>query len=126
MIRATICEIIQEEKILLQLKKAGKFGEGKWNGPGGKILSNETPIEGVKREVYEETGLKTTIIKIFGVYSDPDRDPRGHTISIIFLLDMLSGEVKGNDDASDAKFFNVKKLLIISMRASRRTVMVFF
>ena len=56
MIQATICEIIKDEKILLQYKAEGKFGEGKWNGPGGKIKPEETPLEGVIREVQEETG----------------------------------------------------------------------
>ena len=57
LIRATICEIIRDNKILLQYKAAGKFGEGKWNGPGGKIKADETPVKGVIREVKEETGL---------------------------------------------------------------------
>ena len=62
------------------------------------------------REVSEETGLNTKIEKIIGVYSDPDRDPRGHTVSIVYKLDMIDGELKGGDDASDAKFFEIDKL----------------
>ena len=58
MITATICEIIKDGRLLLQRKAKGRFGEGKWNGPGGKIKPEETPDEGVIREVKEETGLK--------------------------------------------------------------------
>lgn len=50
-IKATLCEIIQNDEILLQRKVLGKFGEKKWNGPGGKIRDDETPEECVKREV---------------------------------------------------------------------------
>ena len=57
MINATICEIIHDGKLLLQRKAAGRFWEGKWNGPGGKVDPGETPMEGVLREVREETGL---------------------------------------------------------------------
>jgi 8-oxo-dGTP diphosphatase len=56
--RATICYLINDkDEILLQHKSRG-FGQGKWNGPGGKIELGETPEQAVKREVWEETGLK--------------------------------------------------------------------
>ena len=61
------------------------------------------------REIKEETGLDAKIKKLFGVYSDPNRDPRGHTISIVFILEG-KGKVKGGDDAEEAKFFELKKL----------------
>jgi 8-oxo-dGTP diphosphatase len=101
--------ILKEDKILLIKRKNEPFKD-KWALPGGFVEYGEKVEDAVIREVFEETGLKTTINKIFEVYSDPDRDPRGHTISIIYLLDISSGELKANDDASDAKFFNVKEL----------------
>ena len=54
---ATLCEIIHGGRILLQRKSAGRFGEGKWNGPGGKVQPGETPLKCVVREVRAETGL---------------------------------------------------------------------
>jgi len=57
LITATICEITRNGKLLLQKKAAGRFGEGKWNGPGGKVKPGESPEQGVIREVKEETGL---------------------------------------------------------------------
>lgn len=50
--------IKKEGKILLQRKAKGRFGEGKWNMPGGKLKDGETCFDAVKREVLEETGLK--------------------------------------------------------------------
>lgn len=55
---ATICYLVKGNKILLQKKSKELFGGGNWNGPGGKIKENETPLEGVKREVLEEIGVK--------------------------------------------------------------------
>jgi 8-oxo-dGTP pyrophosphatase MutT (NUDIX family) len=57
-ILATLCHILKGEKVLLQKKSKGLFGADKWNGVGGKLKQNETPEEGVKREVFEEAGLK--------------------------------------------------------------------
>ena len=57
-VHATLCHIIKNGKLLLQRKSKGLFGEGKWNGIGGKLKPNEIPEEGVKREVFEETHLK--------------------------------------------------------------------
>jgi 8-oxo-dGTP diphosphatase len=56
-IRAVICYLKRGNEFLLLLKASGRFGEGFWNGPGGKIKPGENAIEAVTREVEEETGL---------------------------------------------------------------------
>jgi 8-oxo-dGTP diphosphatase len=56
-IQATLCLILQDNKILLLKKSNGLLGEGKWNAPGGKVLPNEEPKTCVVREVFEETTL---------------------------------------------------------------------
>lgn len=53
----TLCIICQNNKILLGMKKRG-FGAGKWNGFGGKLLEDETIEEALKRESFEEAGIK--------------------------------------------------------------------
>lgn len=55
---------------------------------------NEKVEDAVIREVYEETGLKTKIKDIIGVYSDPKRDPRGHIVTVVYLLDIKGGNLK--------------------------------
>ena len=67
MIRATLCQILRDGQLLLLRKNPGLFGEGKWNGLGGKLLSGERPEEGVVREVLEETGLKIQAFTYHGV-----------------------------------------------------------
>lgn len=64
---ATLCHIIKGEKLLLQKKSKGLFGADKWNGVGGKLKPNETPEEGVKREVLEETSLRMVSFKFHGI-----------------------------------------------------------
>lgn len=50
----TLCYVVKDEKVLLAMKKRG-LGEGKWNGPGGKVQFGETPLQACKREFFEET-----------------------------------------------------------------------
>ncbi len=101
--------ILQEQSILLIKRKHEPF-QGKWALPGGFVEYGETTEQAVTREVSEETGLKTHIIGLVGVYSDPQRDPRGHTVSVAYMLAICGGEVKGGDDAAVARFFPLPKL----------------
>ncbi|MCD6448613.1 MAG: NUDIX hydrolase [Thermoplasmata archaeon] len=100
--------LIKGDKILLIRRKNEPF-KGKWALPGGFVEYGETVEEAVLREFEEEVGLKARIKKLLGVYSKPDRDPRGHVISIVFLLD-AEGEAKAGDDAADARFFPLDNL----------------
>ena len=56
------------------------------------------------REAKEETGLDVQLVRQFHTYSDPDRDPRKHTISTVFIA-KATGEPRGGDDAASAVLF---------------------
>ena len=101
--------VFDKEKILLIKRKNEPFKD-RWALPGGFVEYGEKVEDAVVREVYEETGLKTKIIDLIGIYSDPNRDPRGHIVSAVFLLKIEKGKIKGGDDAIDAKFFNLNNL----------------
>lgn len=64
---AALCHIIKGQELLLQKKSKGLFGADKWNGVGGKLKLNETPEDGLRREVFEETGLKILNFKFHGI-----------------------------------------------------------
>ena len=70
----------------------------------------EKTEDAVVREVFEETGVKTMIRSLIGVYSDPHRDPRGHTVSIAYLINRVGGDLNAGDDASSVKFFKLNDL----------------
>lgn len=84
------------EGIILIERKNPPYG---WAIPGGFVDYGETVERVALREAKEETSLEVKNLKQFRVYSDPSRDPRGHTVSVVF-----TGEADGIPEAaSDAK-----------------------
>jgi 8-oxo-dGTP diphosphatase len=68
------------------------------------VDEGETVEEAARREAREETTLEVELVRQFHVYSDPKRDPRGHTVSVVFI-GRAEGVPKGADDAAEARVF---------------------
>lgn len=92
--------------IILIKRKNPPYG---WAIPGGFIDYGESAEDAAVREAKEETNLKISNIRQFHTYSDPKRDPRFHTISVVFVA-KASGVPKASDDAEDIGVFNENKL----------------
>jgi len=73
--------------------------------PGGFVEYGETIEEAAVREAKEETGLDVKIERLVGVYSDPDRDPRGHIITVAYLAEEIGGRLRPSSDAREIKAF---------------------
>jgi 8-oxo-dGTP diphosphatase len=112
--KLTVDGVIFNDNEILLVKRNKEPFKGRWALPGGFVEYNEKVEDAIVREIKEETGVNAEIKELIGVYSDPKRDPRGHTITIVFLLEIISGKIKGGDDASDANFFDLKQLPALS------------
>jgi 8-oxo-dGTP diphosphatase len=92
--------------IVLIMRKNPPFG---WALPGGFVEYGESAESAAKREAQEETGLELEDLQQFHTYSDPHRDPRQHTISIVFIARGI-GKPKASDDAADIGVFTQNTL----------------
>jgi 8-oxo-dGTP diphosphatase len=94
-------------KILLVRRKNDPF-KGMLSIPGGFINEGETAEDAMRREAKEETSLVVEPIAILGVYSDPRRDPRMHTLSVTFITRIVQGNEDARDDAAALQWVNIE------------------
>ncbi len=108
----TIDAIIHNEKNqILFIKRKNDPFKNHLSLPGGFVNYGERIEDALRREIKEETSLNIEPLEILGVYSDPNRDPRGHIMSTVFvclIMDNLKGKVE--DDATDICWVNLNEI----------------
>lgn len=102
---AVDCVVFDTENRLLLIQRKNEPFVGQYALPGGFVQRGETTEDSALRELKEETGIEAKTLKLVGVYSNPSRDPRGHTVSIAYLIHLpLNVDPKAGSDASSATF----------------------
>ena len=97
--------------ILLVTRGKNPFA-GKLAFPGGFVNYGENPEHGCIRELKEETELEAKNIELLTVRGDPNRDPRRHVVTIVYIINVEpDAKPKGGDDAKDAQFYDLKHIL---------------
>jgi 8-oxo-dGTP diphosphatase len=112
---------------VLLIKRAREPFKGLWAFPGGFVDKDESLDDAAARELLEETGLSGIHLEQIGAFGDPGRDPRGHTVSVVFAA-VLDHRIRARaaDDASDAAWhaarrppklaFDHKKILSLALK----------
>lgn len=101
-----------DEVDLLLIERGNDPQKGFWALPGGFVDIDEDLPNAAARELKEETGLEPTVIEQVGAWGRPGRDPRGRTVSVVYLATAQPGSdgIKGGDDANRAEWHPLDRL----------------
>ncbi len=109
-ITLTVDAIVPYKGGVLLIKRRNEPFKDHYALPGGIVEYGERVEDALVREVKEETGLIVKPYRLVGVYSDPDRDPRGHFVSVCFVAIPEGGELKANSDAKEVRVFRLEEI----------------
>jgi len=117
--------IVENGKILLVKRRYDPF-RGDWSLPAGFIEYDESPENCVIREIKEEVNLDIRIKELFNVYSGSD-DPRTRAILVVYLVEVVGGQLKPGDDATEAQFFGKEEVPPnVAFQAHRQVIREYF
>ena len=99
------CVVFDLNGRVLLIRRGNEPFKGQYALPGGFVDVGEAVEDGCRRELREETGLSVGDLYLLGLYSDPARDPRGHTASAAFLAQLIApADPVAGDDAAAAEW----------------------
>lgn len=119
-LRLGCCAVIFDEsrtKFLL----TRRADNGLWCLPGGQVESGESVAEACEREVWEETGLRSRVKRLIGVYSNPDQlviypdDRKAFFVVLSFEAEIISGTLGLSDETTEAGFFSIAEMESMQM-----------
>jgi len=113
-----------EEREVLLIRRGQEPWQGCWAFPGGFVDVGESPEDAVARELFEECNIVGKASEIIAVRGDPQRDPRGHIVSIFYRVevDANSGEPLAGDDAADAEWVKLSQVDLKNMGADHAEI----
>ncbi len=97
--------LLRKDGSFVLVKRAFEPYAGCWALPGGLAEYGKSLEESAVREAKEETGLDVEIVRVLDVFSNPERDPRGHVVSVCFLAREKGGELRAGSDAQEVNAF---------------------
>ena len=109
---------------VLLVQRARPPFTGRWGLPGGFCEWKEQTEACCARETLEETGLTVSVGELRGVYSKPDRDPRGHNVTVLYAARRMRGRAEGGDDAADARWFTPAEIRRLKFAFDHREIVL--
>jgi len=110
-----------EGRVLL-IRRKNPPKAGSWALPGGFVDVDEDPREACVRELREETGLEVAVERLGGVWGSPGRDPRFHTVTVVYVCSVVRGTATGADDADEARWFTPEQIGALDFAFDHRDV----
>lgn len=104
-----VAVILMNDRQVVLVKRKYEPRKGMWSLPAGFMEFGETTQQTAVREVKEETNLNIKVKELFGVFPGFD-DPRVHVVLIAYRGEIINGQIKPGDDASEVRFFSLNEL----------------
>ena len=117
--------LIEQEGRVLLVRRGNEPFRGKWTLPAGFINGGEDPAEAAARECMEETGLNVRVTQVLDIISGREH-PRGADFIIVYRAEVLSGELKADDDADAVEWFSRGQLPSLAFRATQIVLQSFY
>ncbi|WP_407376910.1 NUDIX domain-containing protein [Methanobrevibacter sp.] len=114
--------IFDDDFNFILIKRKNDPYKNHWALPGGFVEYGETVETAAVREAKEETSIDVELKDLVNVYSKPDRDPRGHTITVAFTAKGDFADKKADSDAKDIGIFSSEKLDEIELAFDHRKI----
>jgi 8-oxo-dGTP diphosphatase len=110
--KPTAGALVEDRDRVLLARRAKEPFKGRWDIPGGFLEEGEHPLDGMRRELREETGLEVEPLEFFGVWTDRyDGDSSAEaTLNLYWTACAVSGEPKAADDVDDLRWFSRDEL----------------
>ena len=115
--------IYNENHEFILIKRKNDPFKDSWALPGGFVDYGETTEDAAIREAKEETSIDIESVKLFNVYSNPNRDPRRHTVSIVYLAHGNFDDAKADDDAKDIGVYSFDDLEEMGLAFDHETIL---
>lgn len=114
--------MVDDDGRVLLARRAGDPGEGMWDLPGGFIEEGESPLETLRRELQEETGVEIEPLDFLGGFADRYGDGGVYTLNLYWTVRIVSGRPEPADDVADLRWFAPNELPDENEFAFRNTV----
>ena len=115
--------IFNDKKEFILIKRKNNPYKDCWAFPGGFVDYGETTEDAAVREAKEETSIDVDLQNQFKVYSNPLRDPRGHTITVVYLAKGNMNDMKADDDAKGIEIFSYEELKDMNLAFDHKQIL---
>lgn len=116
--------VVQNGRVLL-VRRSGEPFRGLWTLPAGFVNSGEDPAEAAARECLEETGLSVRVTRVYEIVAGREH-PRGADFVIVYAAEVISGEMRAEDDADAVEWFEKANLPPLAFRATQKVLESFY
>ncbi len=116
--------VISDARVLL-VRRVNEPYRGMWTLPAGFVNGGEDPAEAAARECLEETGLSVRVTRLFDIVSGREH-PRGADFIIVYQAEVISGEMKPDDDADAVEWFDKNNLPPLAFLATQKVLQSFY